>query len=58
MGVRDKRYLVTFGVYAGLENGEKWNQDSRIPLGNGTTEGRSLGKAVRGTTELCQNAVA
>ena len=46
----------------------KGNQNSATPLDNGTTEGQSLGKAVlgsavaekrqRGTTELCQNAVA
>ena len=48
--------------------GEKGNQNSTTPLGDGTTEWQSLGKAVlghalveerqSGTTELCQNAVA
>ena len=48
--------------------GPKGNQNSATTPGNGTTEGQSVGKAVlgsaedkirqRGTTELCQNAVA
>ena len=52
----------------GRGNRAKGNQHSATPLGNGTTEGQSLGKAVlgsaeeekrqRGTTELCLNAVA
>ena len=47
---------------------KKGKQNLATPLGNGTTEEQSLGKAVlgralvkerqRGTTELCQNAVA
>ena len=64
MGVWDERCLVARGGYAGLENGNKGMQDSATPLANGTAEGQSLGKAVRGsvieeerqreTTELCQ----
>ena len=52
----------------GKRNRAKRNQDSATPLGNGTNEGQSLGKAVlgsasveerqRGTKELGQNAVA
>ena len=48
----------------GKRSREKGNQNSATPLGDGTTEGQSLGKAVlgsameerlRGTTELFQS---
>ena len=56
--------MVALGGYAGIKEWEKGNQDSATPLGNGTTEGLSLGEDVlgsaeeekrqRGTAELCQ----